>query len=124
MSFTIQYPTTSPTNSVTFRSPKRPTSMNVDYNQIMRHNKGGEPIVIVTANQPTVLSYKFEFELVTEAKMLDFIDLLEAAIGKQVRITDEYSVVHDGYIKTPVNEIISGRTACDYTIMFEFFKVA
>ena len=82
-----------------------------------------EPIIITTTQQPEVHTYKFTFDLITAAIMNDFIDLLNACMGGEVRIIDEYSVVHNGYIATPVNEIITGKTNCDYSIMFEFFKV-
>ena len=69
---------------------------------------------------PVIETFVYDIYRLTETQRDDFVELINAASGLQVGITDHYGAVRSGYIVTPVNEILTIRDSCWYDVHFEF----
>lgn len=69
---------------------------------------------------PVIETFVYDIYRLTELMKDDFIQLINAAVGQEITVTDYLGAVRTGYIVTPVNEILTIRDDCWYDIHFEF----
>ena len=130
MSFTLKRGTT----SVVLRNPDTANVERLTLNDIRRFTRGGDACACMdTAEWIQLRMFVYKFSEITNilhsppVPASDYvIDQLKTFLvvnaGLSIEITDHLGDVRDGFILTPINEIIAVRPTCSYSVSFEFME--
>ena len=120
MSFSIQYPTTSPTHTSTLRSPELGESLNEAFKTSI--NITMDASLATTQRTPTIQKCLWNFrDIPTDCddQLSDLKSLLTAAKGRDVQITDHNSDIWTGkIINNPLDIIHTHIGKCSFTLEF------
>jgi len=123
----MDYPTTSPTSTVTLRNPEFGNVIRHNTNAENRNTLGGEFKSVKNADWPnqTIQVYTFKElrDIDSSSTLYLFKAFLQTTAGLEMKVTDHNGDVWHGYIITPVTEIITEHDNCSYTISFEFLGI-
>ena len=117
----IVYPATgAPEETVTLPNPEFGNIDRTDTNAIFRTSRHGEAL---NADEwPQVETKVYNIQTMTESVRSEFMSLLLASAGLEVKLTDHLGTEYDGFIITPSNEIITTKDHCSYDASFEFME--
>lgn len=112
------------TSTIDLRNPEFGDVLKMDHNSIVRHTRTGELKYYRDTLWPRVTSLAFTFVDIKEALMQDFRDLMISDAGLQFTISRREGATtmwtYDGFIITPIFDIIRKRPPCSYDFNFEF----
>jgi len=130
MSFTL----TCGSLEVILRNPDSGDLKRVTLNDIRRMTRSGDLDILADNDhwaQINIYIYKFSGltniendppDPVTDLLIDQLKVFLIVTAGLEITIIDHNTIERDGYILTPINEIISERPLCIYNISFEFLE--
>jgi len=118
---TLSYPYTSPTHTVTLRNPEFGNKQIQDSSSVSRLTRGGEQVTFRDVTWPIFQYLELEFKALTKAQRDDFMELVEAAAGDEIKLVDWENRIWRGHIASEPNEIIQTKDDdCSYEIRFKF----
>ena len=111
--------------AVILRNPEWGDIDRMNLNAISRYNRTGDLIQRKPSEWPTIFSFEFVFTRLTESVKDDFKSLMVANPGQEFnisRVEDGPTTMwsYDGYIITPIFDIVVVRETCSYDLSFTF----
>ena len=116
MSFTID-PSGTP---IVLRNPDFGDQIRKDPNDIRRLTRGFDVRLLVMSDYPTLTIFIYQFSRIKHDLMETVRAFLIANAGLEITIEDHLNDTYDGYIISPINEIVAVRPDCSYDLGFEF----
>ena len=118
---------TSGSLTVDLRDPDSDDVHRLLLNDIRRFTRSGDFKGIDDATHwYSALSHVYKFSVIRNTSSNPIIDDLRAFLiltaGLEITVEDHLSNIKDGFIITPVNEIIANRPLCTYSVSFEFME--
>ena len=120
MSLTLTYPFSSPTLTVILRADEFGDVESNDYNTIIRETRGGDLKVKKDQFWPNKITKVFNTQALSTTQASSFETFLNTANGKEIGLLDTVGQRWQGYIITPVNDIIEAGRGCNFAIAFQF----
>lgn len=115
---------TGDSDTIDLRNPEFGDVYRIINNSIIRRTRVGEAIYYHDSNWPKIQQLNFNITRLTETEKDDFQNLMEDDAGKEftiARIEGATTIwTYDGYIITPLFDIISVRPPCSFDISFDF----
>lgn len=121
-SLIIEYPTTSPTITLTLPAPKFGNTDSVKVKRAFNRARGLEIKSTKNAIWPRNDVFTFSFDSLTEDEKYGFLTLINTSLGKEVRLTDHENRVWIGFIleyNTQDNDD-ANSSRCDHALSFTF----
>jgi len=87
---------------------------------IKRRTPGGILKLFKDSEWPVIETFIYTLYRLTQTQRDTLILLLNASSGLSITITDHLGAVRNGFIVTPINEIVTVRDGCWYDVHFEF----
>jgi hypothetical protein len=112
------YPATSPTITLELKSPAFGNTDAIQFSLIDRTTRGGDRILFSDPDWPTAEILDFTIENAKRQQMLDFVDFVNASLGKEIGLLDWEGRSWRGVIiapQSPITETVGG-----YTIVVRF----
>ena len=116
---TLSYPYSASTHTVTLRNPEFGNKQTQDMSSVIRMTRGGEQITFRDSTWPTIVYLDVSFTRVTRAQRDDFIALLVAAAGDQIKLEDWENRTWKGHIASEPNEVLEMLNN-EYELRFKF----
>ena len=109
MSLVLTNPVTSPTRTMTLRNPNQGDEEEVKTHQIIRRTRGGETKGFRDPDWLKVHTFKYDISALSRETKDLLIEFLVATTGKRIKFVDHNSSEREGYVITPVVEIVTLR---------------
>lgn len=113
-------------DNIILRNPDFGDNIRVAANDIRRYTRGGVLKTTVDSGWPVLTTHVYAFSIIKNTVADDLIDQLRTFLddnaGLEIRIIDHLGTTLDGFITSPINEIVSVRPDCTYSIGFEFME--
>ena len=114
-------------DNIILRSPDFNNIIRIDANDIRRFTRGGTLKTYVSADWAAFITHVYRFSVIRNTTAPnDLINrlktFLETNAGLEINVTDHLNNNMDGFIVTPVNEIIAERPDCSYGVSFDFME--
>lgn len=122
MSFTLSWPTTSPTETVILRDPQLGNIQRIQGTGLVHRNRNGEVQAAQIATHNVIYSEIFKFTLQSASIVSDLEAFLLTTAGCEIKIIDHNGDEKNGYILNNIREIITLRDDCLYDIQLEFVE--
>lgn len=119
MSVLFEYPTVTPLYTVTLRNPRVGESDQTEYKTRFAIAADGSPYSYKYS--PPARKLLLSFESIRQTQLDDFIALMEAALGNDIKITDWRGLVWQGILLNETFEFARNRDNCNiYSFSIEF----
>jgi len=122
--FKIDYPTTSPTATVTLPAPVMGDIEELTVTRIQRKSRGGDAISYKATQWPTFEIRQFSFQTLSDAQKDALLNLIDLSLGDLVRVRDHENRTWDGLIVNPNGEFAEVFNECGHSAQFWFQPVA
>jgi hypothetical protein len=109
-------------DNIILRSPDFSNVIRIDGNDIRRYTRGGTLKVFVDTNWPAFITHIYKFSVIKKAIIDALRTFLETNAGLEITVLDHLGNTMDGYVTSPINEIIAVRPDCTYAVGFEFME--
>lgn len=120
---TFEYPPTSPTHTVTLRSPLFSNQEEIAPIRIQRKTRGGKLITFADNSWVGIRIFRMKFDSLTDQQRIDFFDFLAASLGRPIKFTDHEGQEWTGVITNPDGEASMFNRLCGNTAEFNFETV-
>jgi len=124
VAYTLQYPTTSPTATVTLPNAALGNIDRLDTNRIVRPTRHNIFKSVRDSSWPNIETKLVTFNTLTAAEKNNLINFLTDYRGLEIRMTDHDGDSFDGIIISDDIETITVRDDCSYDITIEFLGSA
>lgn len=116
----LDYPTTSPTHTITLPKPLLANREELVLTRIQRRTRGGNLKTFSAAEWVKVRTFRYKFEGLDTDKVEEFFTFLGQTLGLRMRLTDYEGRQWDGYIVSPDGESAQFFKQCGKTTQFDF----
>lgn len=116
----LEYPPGAPTSTATLPQPLLGNRETLEKTRIQRKSRAGKLITFNDANWPDTVTYRFQFQDLTDAEKDDLFSFVALTLAQQVRLTDHEGRVWDGVIVNPNGEYTQIFRDCGKTAEFDF----
>lgn len=117
--FTIEFPPTSPTDTVTLPIPVTGNQHELKPQRIQRKSRGGRMWTYADPSWPEVEILRWKFQALTETQRGDMLAVLSASLAKEVKVTDHEFNTYIGVINNPNGLFTELFRTCGHTAEFE-----
>ena len=107
---------------ITLRSPDFTDVISIKTHDIKRTTRSGDLNVYCHADWPIVKAFRYSFSRLTAATVTSLKTFLEANAGDEIKVTDHHGTTMDGFVVTPIYEVVNVRPDCSLSISFEFME--
>lgn len=118
-SIVLTYPVSSPTTTLTLRTPKIGDVESLSINRIIRETRGGSLRIYRRANLPVLTTLKFTIDFLSREQANNYLTFLEQTAGKEIGLLDYNSQQWIGVITTPDEGFATPQNK-NKSITFEF----
>lgn len=117
---TLEYPTTSPTHSITLPVPLFGDREEMLITRIQRQTRGGVIKTFTQSDWPKIRTFRYKFDSLPTSKITEMFTFLGVTLGLKMRLTDHEGRQWDGYIVNPQGEAGQFMRICGNTTEFDF----
>jgi hypothetical protein len=116
----FEYPTTSPTSTITLESSMNLGDINrLAFDKIIRESRGGTLFVFADPNWPKSESLLFTISNIKPSDATLMKNFIELTAGREIRLTTHEGRIWDGYITNPSEVVVQDRRD-SFTVTVEF----
>jgi hypothetical protein len=116
----FEYPTTSPTSTITLESSMNLGDINrLAFDKIIRESRGGTLFVFADPNWPKNESLLFTISNIKPSDATLMKNFIELTAGREIRLTTHEGRIWDGYITNPSEVVVQDRRD-SFTVTVEF----
>jgi hypothetical protein len=108
---------------IVLRNPDFGDIIRTSHGAIARTTRNGTYKVKNDSTWPVQTIFKYKFSAIQKSVAYALRTYFVAQAGKQIIIKDHLGVTINGFVLTPIPELVSVRPDCNYDIEFEFLKV-
>lgn len=116
----LEYPTTSPTHTVTLPQPLLSNREELEATRIQRKTRGGDLKTYVDTSWPITEIFRFKFQDLTDAQKLALFTFTGVSLAQKVKLTDHEGRIWNGVIINPNGEYTQVFRDCGHTAEFDF----
>jgi hypothetical protein len=121
VSFTLNYPKTTPTHTVVLRDPQIGNVRKTTGKGTIKHTRSGELIGMQVSDHLEIETDNYKFLVLNASVLADLEDFLETSAGAEINIVDHDAADRDGYILSNVFDIVTMLDGDGkYEVNFEF----